>query len=523
MISLAPRLSAGLFALSCILYLAHDACSADPSRETWRPRFHFTAAKNWINDPNGMVYYDGEYHLFYQYNPFGDKWGHMSWGHAVSNDLVHWKHLPVALREENDVMIFSGSAVVDQKNTSGFGKDGKPPLVAVYTGHHTKKPLQNQHLAYSNDRGRTWTKYAGNPALDINAKDFRDPKVIWHEPTKRWVMVVAWPVEHKVRFYASSNLKNWTHLSDFGPAGSIAGVWECPDLFPLTVDGKQKWVLLVNVNTGAPAGGSGCQYFVGDFDGTAFTLEPSYPKRKPGQKNVPALWLDHGPDFYAAVTWSNVPPRDGRRLALAWMSNWQYANDVPTSGWRGAMTVPRELSLRHSAEGVRLVQKPVTELTKLRGPLHRFQGGTIEEANAWIARNHVRSCPLEMLLELAPTAKGAAGVKLFKGDKQETIIGVDRERGRISIDRTRSGKVAFHEKFSGVSSASFGKPDDRVKLHLYVDACSVEVFVNDGEKSLTSLVFPSATDRAIELFGPSEGAAVSALDLWTLASCWNAE
>jgi len=496
---------------------------ADASLEPWRPQFHFTPPKNWMNDPNGMVYYDGEYHLFYQHNPFGDKWGHMSWGHAVSRDLVHWEHLPVALPEENDIMIFSGSAVVDWKNTSGFGKDGKPPLVAIYTGHSTKKPLQDQHLAYSNDRGRTWTKYAGNPVLDIKEKDFRDPKVIWHGPSKRWIMAVAWPIKRKVRFYASPDLKDWTHLSDFGPAGSVEGIWECPDLFPLPVDGKMKWVLVVNVGSGAPTGGSGCQYFVGDFDGKTFTLDPSHPKKKAGQKGEPALWLDHGPDFYAAVTWSDVPARDGRRIALGWMSNWQYANDVPTSPWRSAMTVPRELGLRRTAEGPRLVQKPVTELEKLRGSLRRFKGGTVEEANTWIKRSDLDSGPLEMVIELASAGKGTAGVKLFKGEKEETVVKVDREQGRISIDRTRSGNVAFHAKFPGVASVSIAKATGRIKLRLFVDACSVEVFVNDGEQVLTSLAFPSKAGRAVELFGPNEGATVSAFDVWPLASCWKAE
>jgi fructan beta-fructosidase len=517
------RFLAPLITWTCVLCPAPDARSADLYREPWRPQFHFTPAKNWMNDPNGLVYYDGEYHLFYQYNPFGDKWGHMSWGHAVSRDLVHWEHLPVALREENDIMIFSGSAVVDWKNTSGFGKDGKPPLVAVYTGHYTRKPLQNQHLAYSNDRGRTWTKYAGNPVLDIQAKDFRDPKVIWHEPSQRWIMAVAWPVERKVRFYASPDLKSWAHANDFGPAGSVEGIWECPDLFPLAIDGKTKWVLIVNVGSGAPAGGSGCQYFIGDFDGKQLLLDPSYPKKRAGQKGAPALWLDRGPDFYAAVTWSDVPPRDGRRLALGWMSNWQYANDVPTSPWRSAMTVPRELGLRGTAEGLRLVQKPVRELEKLRGTLHRFRGGTIEEANAWIKRSGLGSGPLEMVIEFAPAAKGTAGVKLFKDDKEETVVRVDQEEGRISIDRMRSGNVMFHVKFPGVSFASIAKGDGHVKLHVYVDACSIEVFVNDGEQVLTSLVFSSRTDRGLELFGPKEGAMVPAFEVWPLASCWQAE
>src|SRR5881296_1302615 len=310
--------------------------SAEIDREPFCPLFHFTPAKNWMNDPNGLVFYDGEYHLFYQHNPFGNKWGHMSWGHAVSKDLVHWEHLTLALAEENGVMIFSGSAVVDWKNSSGFGEHGKPPLVAIYTGHHTTKPLQNQHLAYSNDRGRTWTKYSGNPVLDIGEKDFRDPKVIWHERSERWVMTVSWPVQRKVRFYSSPDLKTWTHLSDFGPAGSIRGIWECPDLFPLPVEGSArggKWVLIVNVGSGAPAGGSGCQYFIGDFDGTRFTLDiPEFLADTPARSvEEPPLWADYGRDFYAAVSWSDIPKNDGRRLWIGWMSNWEYANDVPTA------------------------------------------------------------------------------------------------------------------------------------------------------------------------------------------------
>ena len=276
--------------------------AAELYREPFRPQFHFTLERNWMNDPNGMVFYDGEYHLFYQSNPFGDKWGHMSWGHAVSRDLVHWEHLPLALAEEGGVMIFSGSAVVDWKNTSGFGRNGRPPLVAIYTGHYTTKPLQNQHIAYSTDRGRTWTKYAGNPVLDIGEKDFRDPKVFWHEPAKRWVMVVAWPTERKVRFYTSPDLRDWVHLSDFGPAGSTHGIWECPDLFPLQTEGKVKqsmWVLIVNVGSGAPAGGSGCQYFVGDFDGKQFTLDSSLPRPQPEFVPAGKLIADFEGDDYA--------------------------------------------------------------------------------------------------------------------------------------------------------------------------------------------------------------------------------
>jgi sucrose-6-phosphate hydrolase SacC (GH32 family) len=612
--------------------------------EPYRPQFHFTPPINWMNDPNGMVFFEGEYHLFYQFNPFGDKWGHMSWGHAVSRDLVRWEHLPVALFEENDVMIFSGSAVVDWKNTSGFGQNGRPPLVAIYTGHYTKQPRQNQHIAFSNDRGRTWTKYSGNPVLDIGEKDFRDPKVFWHEPTKRWVMTVSWPTERKVRFYSSPNLMDWTHLSDFGPAGSTRGIWECPDLFPLAIGGRTKWTLIVNVGSGAPAGGSGCQYFIGDFDGSRFTLDESFPKPQPefvpdgriladfesgdygtwratgnafgsapargkiggqqavdgfrgrglvntfldgdqsegklaspefeithdhlsfligggnhagqtclnlvvggaivrtaagdnaerlnwkswdlrawrGQKGVleivdghtggwghinvdhillsdtparapsePALWADWGRDFYAAVTWSDVPKRDGRRLWLGWMSNWEYANDVPTSPWRSAMSIPRELDLLQTADGLRLAQTPVRELRKLRGPRHRFRGGAIDQANAWLGRNEIAGDTLELVVEFNANSGGREGVKLLKGAREAVVVGLDRDRGRLYLDRTQSGNVTFHPKFPDVQEAPLRSPHGRVRLHIFVDACSVEVFLNEGERVLTSLAFPS--------------------------------
>ena len=338
--------------------------------ERYRPQYHFTPAVNWMNDPNGMVHYDGEWHLFYQYNPFGAKWGHMSWGHAVSPDLVHWQHLPVAIPEVDGVMAFSGSAVVDWENTTGVGRDGRPPLVAIYTGHRTDRPSQSQYLAYSTDRGRTWTRYAGNPVLDVGSAEFRDPKVMWHAPTRRWVMTVVLATEHTVRFYGSPDLKTWTPLSDFGPTAATGGVWECPDLFELPVDGDAtdtRWVLIVNLNPGGIAGGSGGQYFVGRFDGTRFVADQDGGGAAPASPDPRgALWLDHGRDFYAGVTWSDAPKGDGRRVLLGWMNNWQYANDIPTAPWRSAMSVPRALSLTRTPAGIRLVQTPVRELEARR-------------------------------------------------------------------------------------------------------------------------------------------------------------
>jgi fructan beta-fructosidase len=489
----------------------------DDYREQWRPQFHFSPAKNWMNDPNGMVFYDGEYHLFYQYNPYGDKWGHMSWGHAVSRDLVHWEHLPVALYEENDVMIFSGSAVVDWQNTSGFGRDGRPPLVAIYTGHYTKKPLQNQRLAYSNDRGRTWTKYVANPVLDLGEKDFRDPKVFWHEPTRRWVMAVAWPEHRKIRFYASPNLKEWTHLSDFGPAGSTTGIWECPDLFPLNAEnqaGARKWALIVNVGSGAVAGGSGTQYFVGDFDGRQFTAD--------GSSQASALWADWGRDFYAAVSWNDIPRHDGRRLWLGWMSNWEYANDVPTSPWRSAMSIPRALSLRKTAEGWRLVQRPVQELAKLRGERRQLALAKLTGHADLSKLNAVTAGLFELEAELQPDAHAELQLKLLTGASEETVLRADLTSRKLMLDRARSGAVGFHQKFPGTVSAPLPLREGRLKLRLFVDTSSIEVFAGDGEVALTSLILPSAGARRLDLSVARGELRRAHFTVWKLASAWSA-
>ena len=516
-----------LFLLAAALAAALASVAAGPQgfyMEPFRPQYHFTPEKNWMNDPNGMVFYEGEYHLFYQYNPAGDKWGHMSWGHAVSPDMVHWTHLPLALAEADNVMIFSGSAVVDWKNSSGFGKDGRPPLVAVYTGFRTTDRVQFQCIAYSNDKGRTWTKYSGNPVIDINSMDFRDPKVQWHDATRRWIMTVSLSAQHKVRFYGSDNLKAWTLLSEFGPAGATGGVWECPDLFELPLPGTndKRWVLVVNMNPGSVAGGSGGQYFIGRFDGTQFVADRDslIPPRPGRSASESAHWFDYGPDYYAAVSWSDVPASDGRRLWLGWMSNWEYGGDVPTSPWRSAMSIPREVGLSRTAEGIRLVQKPAREMESLRDRHFAFKSGDVSEANAWLKERHVQGDQLELMVEFEPRSSGTEGVKVLKSDTEATVIGVDRQRGRAFVDRTQSGNVTFHQKFSGVYDAPLAVHDGRVKLHLFVDASSVEVFVNDGERVFTSLVYPSAASRGVELFGSMTSARITSLNVWTLKSIW---
>ena len=516
-----------LFLLAAALATALVSVAASPQgfyMEPFRPQYHYTPEKNWMNDPNGMVFYEGEYHLFYQYNPAGDKWGHMSWGHAVSPDMVHWTHLPLALAEADNVMIFSGSAVVDWKNSSGFGKDGRPPLVAVYTGFRTTDRVQFQCIAYSNDKGRTWTKYSANPVIDINSMDFRDPKVQWHDGTRRWIMTVSLSAQHKVRFYGSDNLKAWTLLSEFGPAGTTGGVWECPDLFELPLPGTndKRWVLVVNMNPGSVAGGSGGQYFIGRFDGTQFVADRDslIPPRPGRSASESAHWFDYGPDYYAAVSWSDVPASDGRRLWLGWMSNWEYGGDVPTSPWRSAMSIPREVGLSRTAEGIRLVQKPAREMESLRDRHFAFKSGDVSEANAWLKERHVQGDQLELMVEFAPRSSGTEGVKVLKSDTEATVIGVDRQRGRAFVVRTQSGNVTFHQRFSGVYDAPLAVHDGRVKLHLFVDASSVEVFVNDGERVFTSLVYPSAASRGVEFFGSAASARITSLDVWTLKSIW---
>jgi levanase/fructan beta-fructosidase len=304
-----------------------------------------------MNDPNGLLYHDGKYHLFYQHNPLGNLWGNMSWGHAISGDLYSWEHLPVAIPYDENFGIFSGSAVADYRNSSGFGSSTKPPLVAIYTAHKHDGTHQAQHLAYSLDEGAIWIKYADNPVLDLGMKDFRDPKVTYEEATNTWLMTIAKPEEHKIAFFRSHNLKSWEHLSDFGPLGATGGCWECPDLFPLTLDdGSIKWVLLISLNPGGISGGSGTQYFIGEWDGTTFT--PDLDQEQ---------WIDYGRDNYAGVTFNNAP--ENKRIFIGWMSNWLYADKYPTTLWRSSMTTPRELTLRRINGIPTLISTPITPPT----------------------------------------------------------------------------------------------------------------------------------------------------------------
>jgi fructan beta-fructosidase len=513
----------GAAALGLWLLAPPAAAAAEPAPdygERYRPQFHFTPARNFMNDPNGLVFHDGRWHLFYQHNPFGDRWGHMSWGHAVSRDLVRWEHRPVALPEEGDTMAWSGSAVVDRENTSGLCDPARAGdcLVAVYTSRTPE--LQTQSLAVSRDGGATWERYAGNPVLDIGVKDFRDPKVFWHAPTRRWVMAVVKAAESKVMLFGSPNLREWTLLSEFGPAGARRVTWECPDLFELPVEGDPagatRWVLKVDINPGAIQGGSGSQYFVGTFDGTAFASE-----NPPDQ----VLWTDHGKDFYAAQSWSDVPAADGRRVWVGWLSNWQYASIVPTSPWRGAQSVPREVTLRRFPEGVRLVQEPVAELASLRRDPDVVAGRIVSAVDETLAARGgapVGGTQLEIdaVFRLGDATEVGLVVRRGANGREETVVGYDAVRGQVFVDRSASGEVGFHPGFPGKHAAPLAARDGQVRLRVLVDASSVEVFGGAGEAVISDLIFPAPESDGLRLYTRNGDAWRVSLDVWRLASAW---
>jgi len=484
--------------------------------QPFRPQYHFSPRQNWTNDPNGLVYFDGEYHLFYQYNPFGDRWGHMSWGHAVSPDLLHWEELPVALPEENGIMIFTGSTVVDQRNTSGFCSGGKPCLVSVYTGHTPpasgRPALQTQNVAYSNDRGRTWTKYSGNPVLNLNMADFRDPHVFWSDASKRWVMVVALPGEHKVLIYHSADLKQWERVSEFGPAGATGGQWECPTLAEVPIaasPGQSRWVLKVGLNPGALQGGSGEQYFVGSFDGTRFTND---------NPSSTALWTDYGKDCYCALPFNGLP-QGGRPVMLGWMNNWQYAGNVPTQPWRGQMTIPRRLQLKRVGDGLRLAQEPV-DLRALRTGHFAWRGNDTAVLNRALSENASRGTSWELRATVLPGGPGDVSWKVLAGGGKYTLVGYTAARGEFFVDRTHSGETGFHRDFPAITAVKWPSGRGLLDFIILVDRSTVEVFAFGGLVAITTLVYPPADARGIEFSSSGANPRQIHVETWELASTW---
>lgn len=483
--------------------------------ERYRPQVHFSPAEHWTNDPCGLVYADGVYHLFFQLNPFGDVWGHMSWGHAVSPDLVHWQQLPVAIPEGKDAMIFTGSSVVDQIHSSGLCQSSRTCIVSIYTGHVGKSAAtaqrQNQNLASSED-GKTWRKYAGNPVLDLNMADFRDPKVFWYGPGKHWIMVAVLPGERKARIFSSPNLKKWTALSDFGPAGATGGDWECPDLYALPVDGdaaKMKWVMKIGINPGHLAGGSGEQYFIGNFDGKQFTNDNS-----PAQ----TLWLDYGRDSYCALTFNHDPAREP--TMIGWMNNWLYARETPTAPWRGSMTLPRSLELHALAEGVRLTQHPVAALRTLRQDAFSFDGTDAAQLNAKLAAWPHRSPSFELEAEIQPGSARRIEWKVRQGAGEYTTVGYDAAAQELYVDRTHSGVVNFNPQFPSRTAAPLALHGKPLRVLIVGDRNSVEVFGQDGERVLSNLIFPQAGSTGISLAVDGGNAAGLRVRLWQLRSIW---
>lgn len=485
--------------------------------QNYRPIFHFSPPDNWTNDPNGLVYYNGEYHLFYQYNPFGNTWGHMSWGHAKSRDMMKWTHLPVAIPEikldnNKTAMIFSGTAVVDNKNTAGLGNaQNKSPLVAVYTANIDSAGnglRQYQSLAYSLD-GIHFTQYQNNPVLDIGLKDFRDPKIFWYEAGKKWVMIVAKPLEFAVQFYSSGDLKSWTLLSEFSDSrGDRSKIWECPDFFELPVEnekGTSKWVITLSGGHPQKSNFLGMQYFVGDFDGTTFRADRlSYP-----------LYLDNGKDFYAGIVFNNFPPTDKRKIMIGWTNCWVYANDIPSAGFRGQMSVPRELHLYKSQAGeYRLRSYPAAEVNRYHAEALFSNPAIIVKGAYPLSKVSGPALDVEFTLTKGPAEQ--AGIRILKNGKQQTVIYYNKEDNMLKLDRRESGKIDFHERFASVESVAIAENNREVKLRILVDHNIVEVFANDGRHVITDLVFPGSENVTAEFFSSGSAAQFKDISIWRM-------
>ncbi|OBT51899.1 hypothetical protein VE04_07806 [Pseudogymnoascus sp. 24MN13] len=514
--------------------LVLQVASANNYTELYRPQYHFTPAKNWMNDPNGLVYFNGTYHLYYQYNPGGITWGAMSWGHATSGDLIHWEHQPVALLArgypgEITEMFFSGSAIADTQNMSGFSTNGNVPFVAMYTSYYpitqtlpsgktVQGGTQAQSIAYSLDEGMTWTTYdAGNPVIALppspyedQHEEFRDPFVFWHESTQKWVAVMVLAKLHKVVVYNSENLKDWTYISEFGPLNAVGGVWECPGFFPLPLDGDNeiiKWVLQIGLNPGGPPGvvGSGTQYFVGDFDGTNFVADDT---SSPGDNLMMAdetNWMDWGPDFYAAATFNGLSMTD--RYNIAWMSNWQYAGSIPTSPWRSAMSVPRKVSLKTINKKATLMQQPAEGLASLEtSGSYSKSWDSFPEGNQ---RLKLAGKTLDITLTFSNSdpslALSAAQfgiiIRATSDLAQQTRVGYDFGTRKLFVDRTKSGNTGFDSTFADVYYAPLTPTSDgNVTMQILVDWSSVEVFGGEGEVTLSTQIFPNDSGTGVLLF-----------------------
>ncbi len=476
------------------------------NREKYRTVFHHTPIYGWMNDPNGMFYNDGVWHLYYQWNPFGSKWQNMTWGHSTSTDLINWKHHPAAIEPNGLGAVFSGSSAIDHEGSAGFGKNA---VVAMYTSAGVS---QIQSLAWSDDNGATFNIYPGNPVLTLES-EARDPNMFWNHETKQWTLILAHALDREMLIFTSTDMKEWTLQSSFGKGlGAQGGVWECPDLFELPVDGTdtKKWVLLCNINPGGPFGGSGVQYFTGDFDGKTFTPDTD------SNGNVPTKWLDYGKDNYAAVSFSDAPA--GRRTIIGWMSNWQYAAEVPTMQFRSANTIPREMGLFRDTDGQLYVSSlPSPEVDAIRGrkAVSVTKTSVGDKARTFrLPEENGGIC--EIILDIEPRKADMVILTLANSMKENVTVTYDVKNGTVSMDRRESGITEFSQEFPAVTVAPAHSSDGRLSLRFFIDRSSIELFGTDGRFVMTNLVFPNEPYSSLSVRSEGGSARINDLNIFAI-------
>lgn len=461
-------------------------------KEKYRPQYHFSPAKGWIGDPCGFIHYQGKYQMYW-------------WGKVVSDDLVHYKEVSqkVMTGEPRDIAYFTGSVLVDKHNTAGFGENA---MIANYTifDHHTKN--QSQGISFSHD-GTTFEYYKGNPVLDIGSTEFRDPTVIWHEPTQQWIMLVALALEKKIRFYASPDLKQWTWMSDFGPQGDSERSWECPDMFQLSIDGdpnNKKWVMVVSINWARE------QYFIGDFDGHSFKLIEGHPQQP--------LYVDYGMDFYASRVFQDYDNTLKNVTTMGWIAYWDYAPNVPSTWGKGFWSIPRDLELKTYPEGIRMIQKPNEGLQQLRNEAVTYKG-KIPQGVSRLPKFSPKENVYELEVVLSTTIPNTCGFNLCVGEGRKVTFSYDTESETLLVDRTNCAD-AFIDKFARISFAKVAPINQQIKLRFFVDKSSIELFANDGKEVFTLLTYPSDAQTGIEVFALNKGTDIS-YTAWGLSSVWN--
>lgn len=480
-------------------------------QEQFRPQFHFSPQEKWMNDPNGLVYNQGIYHLFYQYYPEDIVWGPMHWGHAISRDMIKWEHKPIALFPDQYGDIFSGSAVLDKNNSSGLGTTENPPLVAIFTYHLMagekagRSDFQTQGIAYSLDNGDTWLKYKGNPVIgNKGMKDFRDPKVFWHQGSNQWILALV--AGDHAKFYGSKNLINWNHLSDFGKdKGAQGGVWECPDLFKLKIEGtnEEKWILIISINPGAPNGGSGTQYFIGDFNGHTFTAEHNDIK-----------WIDYGADNYAGVTYNNTP--NGERIFIGWMSNWNYARMTPTKTWRSAMTLPRKLSLVQEQDTYFLRSNVLESFNNQLSNVIEKEMVLLDQPFTIEHHNFNQS-------EIKFNTNVSKAIHLeFSNEKKESLIfEIDPAKKEMFINKIASGLTDFEEQFADkIHSLPYRVADREVDVRIILDWSSVEIFIDHGRYVMSEQIFPTSFYTSLQI-SSTDKTTITSVTLNKVNSIWH--